>query len=519
MRHARPLALLGLVALAAGCGASQRTGPNELVVLIEASVQDLDPRFATSTYAIKVSRLVAAPLVSLNTPDSTPKMELAQSVTQPDSRTYLVTLRPGARFSDGTPVLARDVKATIDSVRAPRSLSPYRRAFGRVSRLEVVSERKLRFTLREPHAPFLSDLDMGILKASQVATSAHGPGGRVGDLDLVGAGPLRIVSRTTERIVMAPNPYYYGARPRLRRYVIKTVEDDNSRLLCLVAGGGDITQNTVAPLLLPALRRSDKLRVKSGPSLTTTYMAFNLREGHLADVRVRRAIAHALNRRLVVKAKLRGKARVATSILAPRHWAHNGALAPVELDLAAARRLLDEAGFRRPPGGGARFELTYKTSSNRFRVALARVLARQLWRVGIRVRVRPYEWGVFFSDLKKGSFQLATLQMTELAEPDYHYYFFHSSMRSSAAHPNAGGNRFGYSNPVLDRLLEAGRAELDRARRRKIYQRVQAILAKDLPIFPLWHEDNLVVMRRDVRGYQMLPNARFDPMLGAFKRR
>ncbi len=509
--------LVGVAAIAVSCGSTQRTKPDELVILIEASVEDLDPRFAASGYAIKISRLVAAPLVSLNTRDTRPRMELAESVVQPTPRTYVVTLRSGAKFSDGTSVLATDVKATLDSVRATESLSPYRRAFGRIVAIDVLSKRKVRFTLRAAHAPFISDLDMGILKASQVASSARRRSGRVADRQLVGAGPLRIVQRTTQRIVLAPNPHYHGAKPRLKRYVIKTVEDDNSRLLCLVSGGGDITQNTVAPLLLPALQRSKKLRVTGGPSLMTTYMAFNLRDKRLKDPRVRRAIAHALDRPRIIRAKFRGRAKLATSILAPHHWAHNKSIKPIGFDLAAARRLLDEAGFKRPAGGGPRFKLSYKTSSNRFRLALARVLARQLGRVGIEVQVRSYEWGVFFADLKKGNFQLATLQMTELAEPDYHYYFFHSSKRTSAARPNAGGNRFGYANAGVDRLLEQGRAELDRTRRREIYLRVQAKLARDLPILPLWHEDNLVVMRSHVRGYVMLPNARFDPLLMAYK--
>jgi peptide/nickel transport system substrate-binding protein len=518
MTAARLVGVLGIAAWVAGCGQTQRTGDQELVILIEASVEDLDPRFAASGYAIKISRLVAAPLVSLNTRNMHPKMELAQSVVQPNPHTYVVTLRPKARFSDGAPVTAADVKATLDSIRASKSLSPYRRAFARIVSIDVLGKRKVRFVLRGPHAPFLGDLDMGILKASQVKGAAVRAGGRIPDGQMVGAGPLRIVRRTSQRIVLAPNPHFHGAKPKLKRYVVKTVEDDNSRLLCLVSGGGDITQNTVAPLLLPALKRSDKLRVQSGPSLMTTYLAFNLRDKHLRDRRVRLAIAHALDRRRIVRAKFRGRAVLATSILTPHHWAHNKALSPIPFDLAAARRLLDAAGLKRPAGGGPRLKLSFKTSSNRFRLALARVLARQLGRVGIEVKVRSYEWGVFFADLKKGSFQLATLQMTELAEPDYHYYFFHSSKRTSVASPNAGGNRFGYADAEVDGLLERGRAELDRGRRRQIYRRVQARLARDLPILPLWHEDNLVVMRRHVRGYQMLPNARFDPMLGIVKR-
>jgi len=90
-------------------------------------------------------------------------------------------------------------------------------------------------------------------------------------------------------------------------------------------------------------------------------------------------------------------------------------------------------------------------------------------------------------------------------------------MRTSAQHPNAGGNRWGYHSPEVDRWLEAGRRARGRAARRGPYAKVQARLARDLPIIPLWHEENLVVMRRNVHGYRMLPNARFDPLLRVTK--
>lgn len=497
-----------------GCHGSQRPPKDTLVVLIEATVEDLDPRFAASGYAIKVSRLVAAPLVSLNTRDARPKLELAERIEHPDPRTYVVTLRRGARFSNGEPVRAGDVVATFQSMRTDTALSPYHRAFSRIARLEALSRRRVRFVLKGPHAPFVGDLDMGILPARLLAKV--GPTGRIPDRRLLGAGPLRIVSRTPARIVLERNPHYFGTAPALRRYVIKTVEDDNSRLLSLVSGGADLTQNTIQPLLLPVLQRSPRLRVLSSPGLSTTYLALNLRDPRLRDRRVRMALALAIDRRRILKAKFRGRAVLAATILPPHHWAQDGALAPIPYDPARAERLLDAAGFPRR-AGGVRMHLSYKTSSNRFRIAIARVIARQLARVGVHVSVRAYEWGVFFADLKKGSFQIASLQMTELAEPDYYYFFFHSSMRTSPSKPNAGGNRFGYSSQEVDRWLEQGRRAQGRAARRRAYVAVQRRLARDLPVIPLWHEDNVVVARRLVRGYHPLPNARFDPLLRVTK--
>lgn len=500
-----------------GCGDTQRTGRDELVVLIEATVESLDPRFAASSYAIKISRLVVAPLLSLDTEDSSPRMELGEKLEQPDERTVVVTLRRSARFSDGARVTSADVVATIRDLQARESLSPYRAAFSRVEEVTALDERRVRFRLRAPHAPFVSDLDMGILPASLLARLRGRDRGPAGDMELVGAGPLRIVKRTANRIVLAPNPHFYGPRPALGRYVVKTVEDDNSRLLSLVSGGGDLTQNTVAPLLLPALVRYPRLRVDSGPGLMTSYLGLNTRDPLLRDPRVRRAIGLAIDRSRIVSSKFRGKAALASSILPAHHWAHDKELDGLPFDPGESRRLLDAAGFPAPPGGGPRLSLTYKTSSNRFRVSVARVIARQLEEVGIRVTVRSYEWGVFFSDLKRGNFQLASLQMTELAEPDYHFFFFHSSMQTDAHRPDGGGNRWGYSDPEVDQWLEEGRRVSGRSARLGFYLNVQRRLARDLPIIPLWHEENLVVMRRSLRGLHILPNARFTPILRVTK--
>ena len=110
---------------------------------------------------------------------------------------------------------------------------------------------------------------------------------------------------------------------------------------------------------------------------------------------------------------------LATSLLPPFHWAYAPGVGVFAQDLAEAGRLLDEAGLRDPdgPGGQPRLRLTYKTSADQFRVAIARVLAAQLARVDIDVEVRPFEFATFFSDVKKGNYQLATMQTAEVVEP------------------------------------------------------------------------------------------------------
>jgi peptide/nickel transport system substrate-binding protein len=536
-----------------------------LVILVEALVEGLDPRYAVSGYGVKLSRLVAAPLVSVDTQDLSVKMELAREVKNPDPLTYIVTLKPEARFSNGQPVTAADVRATIESITAPKSYSPYRWIWKRVAEMKVLSKHTIRFVLKAPHSPFLTDLDIGILPATLVKNHPE----PLSDRRIVGAGPFVIARRTERRITLTANPHFHRAPPRVKRVVIKTVQDDNSRLIMLAGGSADLTQNTIPALLLPAIRRYPKLKVLSGRSVTHTYVGLNTRHPILKKRAVRRALALALNRRTLIKTKLRGYAALASSILPAFHWAHNAAIKTYSYNPKKARRLLDRAGFARPTDGGPRFSLTYKTSNNPFRVSLARVMAHMWSQIGVKVEVRPYEWGVFYADIKKRNFELYTMQMTELVVPDYHYHFFHgvsapgadllqNRMQQAAwllahlstmegpqvavarsrladlaarrlpelllraavgfrARTTGGGNRFGYQNPRVDWYLDAARRVTARSRQKYYYGRVQALLARDLPIIPLWHEDNLAVVQRNVCNYTLLPNARFSKLPTTYK--
>jgi peptide/nickel transport system substrate-binding protein len=501
------LGLAGLLAgplLAAGCEPARRRTPDDtLVVVIESAITTADPRFALSSWESKLSRLVAAGLTSVDTDDLKPRLNLAARRDDVDGRTVDFTIRADARFSDGSPVLARDVVATLGSVLAEDSRSLHHKGFTeRFEGFEVRGERVVRFHLKEPLATLGSDLDFGILSAAGL-----------------GAGPYALRELTSTHALLEENPYYFGPRPRTPRVEIKFVHDAAARLLMLVGGSADLIQNSVRMDLIEEVRGRPRVQIAEGPSVILTYLMTNTADPLLRDVRVRRAIALALDRRAIVAAKFGGHARLATGLLPEIHWAYAGDVPRYDHDPARARALLDAAGYPDPDGAGPRprMHLVYKTSSDAFRVAVARVIAAQLADVGIEVEVRSFEFATFFADVKKGSFQLASMQTNELNEPDYYYFYFHSSRIPDARNPD-GGNRWRYKNPEVDRLTEAGRRELDLVKRKAIYAEVQRLVAEDVPVVALWHEDNLTLSNVDVQGYHMTPNARFAGLASAWKR-
>lgn len=502
--------------VALACAAYAATGcqkevipPGAFVVLLDTHPKGLDPRFAVNDASAKLIGLLHAGLVSLDTKNGEPELELAESVEQTSPTTYEVRLRAGLTFHDGTPLTSADVEYTYTQLNSEKVKSPLAGLSKRIKTFEVRSETEFMIELFEPRAPFIQDLGMGIVPKHYCE-----PEGTCPDPP-IGAGPFRFVSSEGRgTFVFGPFDAYVGGRPDLERLAFRVVKDDNSRLIALIGGAADLVQNAVSPLMLPVVEREDDLDVVTTDSFKYTYLQFNLRREPFKDVRVRRAIAHALDRESIVRHKYRGLATLSTGMLSPTHWAYTGDVQTYDYDVERAKELLDEAGYEDPDGDGPepRFTVELKVSSLKFRRSLAALMANQLSRVGIEVRVRSYEWGTYFNDIRKGNFDMTTLQWPSVLEPSLYHWAFHSSNIPTPDRLSAGANRSAYVNEELDVLLDQGMIEADRNKRREIYVEVQKVLARDLPYVSLWHEHNIAVLSKGTTGYWTTPNARFEAL-------
>jgi peptide/nickel transport system substrate-binding protein len=327
---------------------------------------------------------------------------------------------------------------------------------------------------------------------------------------VIGTGPYRIGAfRPGEEVVLQAFPEHFSGPPKIGRVKFRIVSNATTRLLEIESGGLDLLQNAVPPYSVKFLRRRTDLSVITAPGPSYQYIVYNFEDPILRDGRVRRAISHALDRGELISFALQGLARPASGLLPPEHWAYSGLVPVYAHEPARAKSLLDEAGFRDPDGDGpkVRFTLSYKTSTDKTANEVARVVAEQLRRVGIGLEVRSFEWGTFFSDIKKGSFQLASLRWIGMSDPDSFHMVFHSS-----SVPPAGANRGRYRNAEVDRLTEESRIEADPGRRKALYARVQEVLAWDCPYTSLWWLDNVVVLRRGFRGFRALPGGEYTSL-------
>jgi peptide/nickel transport system substrate-binding protein len=221
-------------------------------------------------------------------------------------------------------------------------------------------------------------------------------------------------------------------------------------------------------------------------------------------VRVRQALAYAIDRGPMIRYLWRGLAQPAASVLPPQSWAYDSEVDKYAYNPGRARQLLDEAGY--PERGGIRFHLTMKSSTEESTRLMASVLQQQLREVGIALDIRTFEFATFFSDITRGAFQIYSLRWIGGNEdPDIFEYVFHSDRI-----PPKGANRSFYANSQVDRLIDEARQELDQSKRKALYGEIQRILGRDLPYINLWYLDNVLVHSPRVSNLRLNPSGNYD---------
>jgi peptide/nickel transport system substrate-binding protein len=480
----RKLFALTALLVLAGCRAAPRD-PDTVVFLIESSPANLDPRVGTDGQSEHIDELMFDGLVARDAGfHFTPA--LAERWEQPNPLTLVFHLRNGVRFHDGSPLTARDVLWTIDSMRSGVVISPRAAAYASVDSMQAPDRHTVVFHLKRPDNFLLTNLSTGAIGIVPAGS------GRDFWRHPVGTGPFRFVSQKIDQdVVIERNPLSWSVAPKINRVRFAVVPDAITQSLELEKGSGDVAVNSLPMDSLPVLAGRPNLRVEDAGGTQIQYLAFNLRDPLLKDARVRQAIACAIDRDLLIKTLLRGHAQPAVSLLPASHWAWTGDLARYDYDPARAARLLDESGH--PPGkNGLRFHLTMKTSNDEDARLLAAVLQQQLARVGIALGLRSYEFATFYSDVTRGAFQMYSLRWSGGNEqPDIFSYVFSTSNFSPQ-----GANRGHYSNARLDALLDEAAQSRSTDRRRADYVEAQQILARDLPAINLWYRDTIVVHNR-----------------------
>ncbi|MFZ1011427.1 MAG: ABC transporter substrate-binding protein [Candidatus Sulfotelmatobacter sp.] len=489
--------LTAVTLLASLLSCSHKADPNTLVMLIESSPANLDPRIGVDAQSERIDNLIFDDLLSRGDNfDVAPG--LAERWEIPDPLTYVFHLHHGVRFHDGQPLTARDVKWTFDSLLAGKIRSAKASTYRFVDHIETRDDFTVLFHMKEPDAALLwniSDGAIGIVPFGSGSEIASHP---------IGSGPFKFASAETDKeVIIERNDDYWGEKVKLARVRFAIVPDTTTEALELRKGTGDLSINSLTPDTVLTLEREPFLTVERAPGTEIQYLGFNLRDPILQDVRVRQAIAYALDRRPMIEYLWRGQAQPARSVLPPQSWAYNGNVTPYDHDTEKARQLLDAAGY--PAINGVRFHITMKTSTVESTRLMVAVMQQQLREVGIALDIRSFESATFLADVVHGAFQLYGLRWVGGNQDPDIFYVFHSSR-----FPPNGANRGHYSNAKVDALIDQARREIDSNVRKPIYAEVQQILAEELPYIDLWYLDNVIVHNKRVRNVRLNPAGNYD---------
>jgi len=493
------LGVLGGSLVLSACLQRPTLNPNIIVVGVTSGPNNLDPRIGTDDVSAKAAQLIFNNLMTLDdrlqvAPD------LAERLDNPDPTTYVAVLRKGVRFHDGHELTSADVVYTFKSLLDPAFVSPRKGAYRMVKTIEARDRYTVAFTLKEPFGSFPVNLVMPIVPDGAGPDFREHP---------VGTGPYRFVRYLVDdRLELAPFEDYFGGRPRNDGLILKVVPDDIMRGLELRKGTIDLVVNDIAPDIVHQLARDRELQVVESPGVDFQYIGLNLRDPILKDLRVRKAIGYAIDRRAIVDYLRRGLAAPAAGILPPVSWAFEPDMFTFTYDPARSRALLDEAGYPDPDGDGPqpRFHLTLKVSNAEFNRLQSAVIQQDLRAVGIALDVRTFEFATLYADVLTGNFQLYTLQWVggAVADPDILRRVFHSTQV-----PPAGFNRGFFQNATVDRLLDEAAVTTDQERRRQLFGKVQRIIADEVPYISLWYKTNVAVAQRTLTGIHIPPIADF----------
>jgi peptide/nickel transport system substrate-binding protein len=418
-------------------------------------------------------------LVDFTGPDLTLRPMLATRWENPNPTTWRFHLRRGVKFQNGDPLTAEDVKFTIDTQLANKggTINAY---LGATEAARVVDPYTIEITTKTPFPALLFNLTrVHILPRAYDKIGADAFAAKP-----IGSGPYRFVEwQRGQRIVLDVNGDYWGGQPTPKRLVFRPIVDPSTRAAELRAGGVDIISNPPIPQV-KELSAGDTM-VLTVPGARVIAYPINTLQKPLNDVRIRRALNHAVDRETIVKSLLQGFGKATGQPFTTGWLGYDPEIKPYPYDPAQARRLLAEAGY--PTG----FEVTWNISTGAFLAdkEIAEAASAMLGQVGIRARLVPTERAKIQRDLQSSTFDGITAgQWGTVAESDIMVRWFFSKPRIFTPELDA----------KLNQLVTTAASELDRDRRTRVYQELSRFAHDEALWLFIHHQDELIAKRRDI---------------------
>ncbi len=506
------LALI-LFIFSASCLFAQEAAPGPvkgdfIVYGMNGDASNLIPALASDSASSTVNSRIYNGLVKIDK-DLNLIGDLAESWDiSADGLIYTFHLRKNVKWHDGAPFTAKDVMFTYQLMIDPKTPTAYAEGFLQVKKAEILDDYTFKVLYDKPLARALITWAFDMMPAHLLAGQnlEESPLSR----QPVGTGPYKMEAwEAGQRIVLKANDDYFAGRPHIDKIVFRIIPDESAQLLELLAGGIDSMGLTpdqyVEKKADPGFTKSFNLF--RYPDFGYTYLGFNLKNPLFQDVRVRRALALALDKNELVEGVLLGLGTPANGPFKPDMWASNQNVKPYPYEPDQAKALLAEAGWRDTNGDGILdkdgqpFQFTLMTNQgNSIREQTALIIQARLKKVGIDVKVRVMEWAAFIKNyLDARNFEAVVMGWSIPLDPDLY------DVWSSAKAEAPGLNFISYKNDEVDRLIDESRFTHDKAVRKKAYDRIQEIFYEDVPYVFLFVPDALPAVSSRFIGPEVTP--------------
>jgi peptide/nickel transport system substrate-binding protein len=479
----------------------------------------LNPILATDAPSSEINGLVFSGLFRINTDMSiVPDLVATYSIST-DGLTYTFKLRDNVKWHDGQPFTADDVKFTFDKILDPKTNTVRRSNYilnGKSIQFTVVDTHTITATLPESNAPFLSNLCMSIipkhiLQNQDINTATF-------NRQPIGTGPFKFQKWDTGQfIILVKNDTYYLNGPKLGRIIAKIIPDTKTALVALEKQ--EIDSGKIPFKDTEKYQNNTKLNVHEFEDLNYTFMAFNLKNPIFKDIKIRQAIAHAIDKKGLTDKILKGHGSPAHIPAAPISWSYpNNPTFPIfEYNPTQSARLLDQAGWQLNPAtkirekNGKQLSFTLITNQgNQDRERSAQIIQQYLSAIGIQMNIQLMEWSSFVKRINSPTdpkpFDAVMLGWSLDIDPD------DTSIWHSKEYPK-GFNFIAYNNLQVDTLLDQGRKTIDQNKRKIIYSKLYTQIASDIPYIFLYYPNVITGINKRVKGLSPAgPAGLFNPI-------
>lgn len=475
----------------------------------------LDPATCTDSESFNVTDHIYETLVRFKSGTTVTEAGLAQSWDVRDGGlTYEFKLRPGVLFHDGSAFNADSVLYNfyrqMDENHPGYKLSgpyPYASSQGLVKLIESITKKDeltVVFKIRKPHAPFLAKMALSAFAmVSPKALVLH-----KGELarNPVGTGPF-IFERweKNQKIVLKANPNYWGDVPKIATLIFRAIPDNATRIQEMMAGNLHVMDNP-DPNTVEALksRLGNKVQMERMAGFNVGFLSINTEKKPFDNVLVRRALAHAINKKAIIDTVYNGYAVEAKNPLPPTSWGYNDEVVGYDYNPEKAKALLKQAGL------ADGFETTlfampvprnYMPDGRK----AAESIQSDLKKIGIKINIVSYDWATYLKMVSDGEHELAILGWSgDIGDPDN--FLFTLLDKDNTQKPAT--NRSFYKSEELHKILTKAQEVSDQKEREKLYMEAQVVIMKDVPMIPLAHSTQVVPVLSTVEGFQMDPTGR-----------